>query len=67
MSESFVPDCERVLVALGLVYFRSCILVEVVFGFQEVYGWDGEVQWMWEEALFLLLGEGERFSAGFVI
>ena len=35
MSESFVPDCERVLVALGRVHLRSCILIEVVFAFKK--------------------------------
>ena len=46
MFESFVPDCERVLVALSLVYFRSYILVEVIFGFQEVCDCNREVKWM---------------------
>ncbi len=38
MSKSFLPDCVGKFVPLCLMYFWLSILVDVVFGFQEVGG-----------------------------
>lgn len=62
-----MPDCEREFIALGLVNFRLCILVKLVFNFWKVGALEGEVQWMQKKAQLPLLSENEGFLAGFVV